>query len=68
MKRKKKQLKKNVLFIGFFLILIVILFIMMQKTNYSKIEKIFHDIGVGIESIFIPKSKKYSQNSKCVRR
>ena len=30
--------------------------------NYSKIEKIFHDIGTGIESIFIPKSKEYSQN------
>lgn len=60
-KKKYKQNKILVVSIIFFLLFMLMTFSTINN-NYSKIEKIIRDIGVGIGSIFIPKTKEYSQN------
>lgn len=61
-KRKTKQ-KKNliILFLFLFSFLILLLFYINQNKNYSRIEKVIRDIGVNLESIFIPKVTVYNQ-------
>lgn len=60
-KRNHKQNKILILSIIFFLLILMTFYVTKNK-NYSKIEKVIHDVGVGLESIFIPKTKEYSQS------
>lgn len=64
MLKKKKYQKKQILIIVItvFLIIISVFHTITKGNNYLKLEKIVHDIGVKLESIFIPKVKNYSNN------
>lgn len=60
-KKNNNQNKILIISIIFFLLILMVFYVTKNK-NYSKIEKVIRDVGVGLESIFIPKTKEYSQN------
>lgn len=61
-RKKRKQNRILMVSIIFFLLFILMTFYMTQNRNYSKIEKVIRDMGVGLEKLFIPKAKEYSQS------
>lgn len=61
-KKKLKKYKSLIIIAIIFLLFLGIAFITTQNKNYSKLEKIIRDIGVKIESIFIPMTEDYSNN------
>lgn len=64
MLKKKKHKKNKILIISIIvsLLFILVLYTVTQNRNYSKIEKIIRDIGVELESFFIPDANNYRQN------
>lgn len=59
---KKTKKRKHFFLIGILFLFFIFIFLFTSRTeNYSKIEKVFHDMGAMIEGFLIPKISNYDE-------